>query len=182
MDLHADKVSAQVELDHLNKVGASGSPGSLADQASGRELDALVHLHVFDSPDQWVMMKRGLFYRPRSCGYTNRESEAGIYTEAEARSECDPRADEPVTMRRKKTPSYSTDHNAAALVLDRTWQMGVRVTLMPAESAWLVRWMLTSKPEVTHGTWGKTMPEAICRAALKAVRGEQVNKAGENRP
>ena len=31
MDLHADKVSAQVELDHLNKVGESASPGSGAD-------------------------------------------------------------------------------------------------------------------------------------------------------
>jgi hypothetical protein len=37
--------------------------------------------------DAWVIRKRGMFYRPNRAGYTSRITEAGRYTEAEARAE-----------------------------------------------------------------------------------------------
>lgn len=45
----------------------------------------------------YVVRKRGLFYRPKDCGYTDRISEAARYTYAEAKAREYPH-DEPVTM------------------------------------------------------------------------------------
>lgn len=45
----------------------------------------------------YVLMKRGFFYRPNGNGYTDRIREAGLYTKAEAEAQVYP-YDEPVTM------------------------------------------------------------------------------------
>ena len=46
---------------------------------------------------EWVLMKRGYFYRPKAAGYTSNICEAGRWTEGEAREHVYP-FDEPVTM------------------------------------------------------------------------------------
>lgn len=51
-------------------------------------------------PEEWVLMKRGLYYRPNAAGYTSNIEEAGVYTEEEAKKHVYPH-DEPVTMHRK---------------------------------------------------------------------------------
>jgi predicted RNA-binding Zn-ribbon protein involved in translation (DUF1610 family) len=45
----------------------------------------------------YVLRKRGLFYRPKACGYTDRVEEAGRYTFDEAKAH-EYLRDEPVTM------------------------------------------------------------------------------------
>lgn len=45
----------------------------------------------------YVVRKRGLFYRPKDCGYTDRIEEAGRYTLKEAKLR-EYHRDEPVTM------------------------------------------------------------------------------------
>jgi hypothetical protein len=61
--------------------------------------------------NRWTVMKRGLYYRPNAKGYTNRQEEAWIMTEAEADQETYP-YDEPVTKHRLPVPPYCTDLNA----------------------------------------------------------------------
>lgn len=39
------------------------------------------------SPADWLIRKGGYFYRPNKAGYTTRKSEAGRYTEADAKAE-----------------------------------------------------------------------------------------------
>lgn len=38
-------------------------------------------------PREWLILNNGCFYRPMWSGYTTRKTEAGRYTEAEARKE-----------------------------------------------------------------------------------------------
>jgi len=40
------------------------------------------------SPDDWIIIKNGAFYRPGAAGYTNNILYAGAYTEEEAKRYC----------------------------------------------------------------------------------------------
>lgn len=62
--------------------------------------------------DLWVIMKRGMYYRPKACGYTYNIQEAWIVTEAVADEHAYPRGDEPVTKKRAPLPDYFNDLNA----------------------------------------------------------------------
>ena len=57
------------------------------------------------------LMKRGLWYRPEACGYTNCECEAGRFTLEEAKKH-EYLLDEPVTIHRFKTPNYAESLDA----------------------------------------------------------------------
>lgn len=63
--------------------------------------------------DRWVLVKRGLYYRPNAKGYTNHLSEAWIVTEAEADKHTYPH-DEPVTKHRVPPRNFYHDLNACA--------------------------------------------------------------------
>ncbi len=70
--------------------------------------------------DRWVIMKRGLYYRPHAKGYTSNIAEAWILPEAEADEHTYP-YDEPVTKHRAPLPDYLNDRDAmhaAFLALD----------------------------------------------------------------
>jgi hypothetical protein len=41
------------------------------------------------APDQWLIRKRGYYYRPDRAGYTSSIAEAGRYSEAEAKAEAE---------------------------------------------------------------------------------------------
>ncbi len=49
------------------------------------ELDQLKAIKELDGPQLVGLMKRGLWYRPKACGYTNCECEAGRFTLEEAK-------------------------------------------------------------------------------------------------
>lgn len=66
--------------------------------------------------DRWVLMKRGLYYRPNAKGYTGNLAEAWIITEAEADKHVYPH-DEPVTKHRV------ADFQSDALTLSVVGQM-----------------------------------------------------------
>lgn len=58
------------------------------------------------------LKKRGYWYRPNAAGYTDRVSEAGRYTQAEAKKLEYPRGDEPVTIQELPPLDYHGDLNA----------------------------------------------------------------------
>ncbi|MDB6118572.1 MAG: hypothetical protein JWO08_2353 [Verrucomicrobiaceae bacterium] len=63
--------------------------------------------------DQWLLIKRGYYWRPDSKGYTSRISEAGRYTLEEANRLVSPRREvDGVTKERAPTPLYTEDRNA----------------------------------------------------------------------
>ena len=61
--------------------------------------------------DRWILMKRGMYYRPDAKGYTCNISEAWIVPESVADS-CVYPHDEPVTKHRAPLPDYTNDLNA----------------------------------------------------------------------
>jgi hypothetical protein len=54
---------------------------------------------------QFVLKKRGLYYRPEGCGYTSDISGAGRYSEEDAKKQVYPH-DEPVTMHSAPVEPY----------------------------------------------------------------------------
>lgn len=62
--------------------------------------------------DAWLIVKRGLFYRPNGCGYTNNIAEAWKLPREQAEKHIYLRGDEPVTISRAPYTSYTTDLNA----------------------------------------------------------------------
>lgn len=67
-------------------------------------------------PTDWVLMKRGLYYRPKANGYTSNIEEAWRLTEAEADRHVYPH-DEPVTKHRAPPTQ-----RARLLVLADKWE------------------------------------------------------------
>lgn len=83
-----------------------------------RELDAWIAEHVMELPPAFVVIKRGLYYRPDDKGYTIKMSEAGRYTLEQAKErECP--YDEPVTYKPWECEHYTTDPAAAMEVLKK---------------------------------------------------------------
>lgn len=76
---------------------------------------ALAQIHGITP--SWVLMKRGYYYRPNAHGYTSELTEAGRYTEEEAKRHVNPH-DEPVTMHPLPPMDYLRDLNALAAVED----------------------------------------------------------------
>ncbi len=79
-------------------------------------------------------------------------------------------------------PHYSTDHNAAALVLNHElteydWRIRNMIGpgMDPVGDVWVVDCKAVGERICTR-VENKSLPEAICRAALKAREIEQVNK------
>jgi len=56
----------------------------------------------------WVLVKRGLYYRPQGAGYTSNIQEAWVLSEEEAMKHVYPH-DEPVTKRQAPLPDYFND-------------------------------------------------------------------------
>ena len=90
------------------------------------------------------LIKRGLYWRPNSAGYTSEIECAGIYTEEEARKRVSGRNDDPdrVTMEKVAPPDYFGDLNA----LHAAWE-----TLADAEKHGF-RSMVAHFADV-HGIW-----------------------------
>lgn len=69
-------------------------------------------------PKKFVIMKRGLYYRPNACGYTDNPNEAWIVDEATADKHTYPH-DEPVTKHPAPTPDYPNDLNACNIAEEK---------------------------------------------------------------
>jgi len=67
-------------------------------RASDASVVGVVTLKTIPDPHPYVLLKRGLFWRPGDMGYTAKIAEAGRYTEAEAKARAHDDG-EPVTMR-----------------------------------------------------------------------------------
>lgn len=63
--------------------------------------------------DRYVIMKRGMYYRPNAHGYTYNLSEAWIVDLELAQKHERPRCDEPVTIQKVGPPNYAEDLNAS---------------------------------------------------------------------
>lgn len=61
--------------------------------------------------DEWVIMKRGLYYRENACGYAGSISEAWRLPKIQAQQYAYPH-DEPVTIHAAPLPDYFHDLNA----------------------------------------------------------------------
>jgi hypothetical protein len=86
--------------DETCKAAASRTP-------TAEEVNRAVAL-VLGTADRWVLMKRGLYYRPNGKGYTADVSEAWVLTEKEADEHTYPH-DEPVT----KHPAPLRDYHGS---------------------------------------------------------------------
>jgi hypothetical protein len=62
--------------------------------------------------DLWVVMKRGLYYRPQAKGYTHNISEAWVCQYSTAKAEEYLRGDEPVTIKPAPCKPYLTSYDA----------------------------------------------------------------------
>lgn len=86
-------------------------------------IDAWIGIHLFNHGEMVGLMKRGLWYRPNSNGYTPFEREAGRYTREEAKAEAyhPPGAstDEIVHIVEFSMPHYSTDPACSLEVLKK---------------------------------------------------------------
>ncbi|WP_265595973.1 hypothetical protein [Verrucomicrobium sp. BvORR106] len=74
---------------------------------------------IENRPAWYYLIKRGLYWRPNSSGYTANRKDAGLYTytDAKARQYLRGSADERVTMEPAELPDYSGDLNAVREVL-----------------------------------------------------------------
>lgn len=56
---------------------------------------------------EWLLVKRGLYYRPNNCGYTGIRDHAGLYSEDEARSSVGDGASGVKMIRLADAPEFS---------------------------------------------------------------------------
>lgn len=78
---------------------------------SDEEMNAAIHSAI-GRGDEWLIVKRGLFYRPNAHGYTSNEQDAWRLSEQDAKLQLYPHGDEPVTMQRASPADYANDLNA----------------------------------------------------------------------
>ena len=133
------------------RLAPAPASGSLADQAQGLSLDALVAERLFRWMNVSSDFKGGLDGQPLDAkGYL-----------------------EPV-------PRYSTDGNAMLLVLEGMRQRGYSIhfayLLCGVCCASFVAQEKVNQNDAPAGCHeGNSLPEVVCRAALKAIYSEQVN-------
>src|ERR1019366_1380101 len=90
-----------------------------------KELDAWIHVNIFDGDKFVGLKKHGLWYRPNAGGYTDRQDEAGKYTRAAAKNHEYPHQPstfvvaDPVTICEFSPRNCTTDPAAAMAVLKR---------------------------------------------------------------
>lgn len=85
----------------------------MTDHETNEKIATLIGFH-----DRVGLKKRGYWYRPNACGYTDREEEAGGYTLEEAREHAHPDG-EPVTIHKFTTPSFTESLDACRLFEDQ---------------------------------------------------------------
>ena len=83
-----------------------------------KELEFWIHKNVFKADGLVGLKKRGLWYRPNACGYTDRQEEAGRYTLEEAKKH-EHADDVPVTIHEFDVPRYASKPAPALEVLKR---------------------------------------------------------------
>lgn len=88
-------------------------------------------------PERYLLMKRGVYYRPDWCGYTGIKDHAGLYSEYEARSHADPVSG--VTMiREADAPEFSPkcyDDVARSHLLKQRDEAASRIATLEAQLA-----------------------------------------------
>lgn len=89
------------------------------EQLSDSDLSEVFALEVANWQDQYFVIKRGLYYMPKACGYTSNINEAGRYSEEEARKHEYPHGSEPVTIRKAAHPDFANDFTAVLPWLER---------------------------------------------------------------
>jgi hypothetical protein len=84
------------------------------------DFEILAQITKLDEPEHRVgLKKRGLWYRPKACGYTNLESEAGRYTLEEAKKHEYLRGEEPVTIHGFSPKPFLTSFDAIMAVIKK---------------------------------------------------------------
>jgi Phage ABA sandwich domain len=133
-----------------------------------REFNAWIAENVMGLPPEYVVMKRGLFYRPDDKGYTHKMSEAGRYTLEQAKEREYPH-DDPVTYKPWECSNYTTDPAAAMQVLKKCVEMRGEVKIFKAgDGEWVCRKPIGSGYNSTlHIATATTLELAICRFARK---------------
>lgn len=134
------------------------------------QLDETFAIEVAQLTPMWHVMKRGLFYRPKAAGYTSVESEAGLFTKAEAKQH-EYLHDEPVTIRRAPWKRYSGDEREVMPWLSKTM---VEINHMHREKIgwqWEVKvWKEDSSSFFPHEAESPTLARAACIALIRRKR------------
>jgi len=110
--------------------------------------------------DRWVIIKRGLYYRPNGNGYTSDINQAWIVPEEVANKHAYPH-DEPVTVKRAPLPPYEASADAALALVEKMEAEGYK-------SQWHEHVWTFYKPLEAHAATALTLALAICRAFLKS--------------
>lgn len=113
-------------------------------------------------PRRWLLMKRGLYYRPKAAGYTNSIAEAGRFDEAYARRDVQATRGE-VSMMLEPMPPYSTSADAVMPLLERWRSCWVR-----SETQWTVFLFPYTTPDPVADATASTFALAACIALLRA--------------
>lgn len=133
-------------------------------RAELRDLDAWIAQHVMDDSKLVGLKKRGYWYRPKACGYTDRESEAGRFTIEEAKKREYPH-DEPVTIHKFSVREYTTDPAAAFAVLEKCAEREAEANMDGVQIDKIgIGWLV---PTNDVDADAETLPLAICRFARK---------------
>jgi hypothetical protein len=129
------------------------------------ELDAWIDLNVLNNQKHFGVKKRGYWYRPNACGYTDRESEAWHMTQEQAKEHESTRGDEPVTVHRFQIPRYSIDSASAMIVLEACLNKNYQGEIIKsAKYGFRVRYT-SSMMTIEMGEWCQSLPLAICMSA-----------------
>lgn len=124
----------------------------------------------FGIANRFVLMKRGLYYRPDAHGYTDRIEEAWILSSEEADKHVYPH-DEPVTKHPAPLPAFGTDANAALQLAHALAEKGWRrVSCGTKDSECFVFHRDHGETATGEATGPHAFALALCRAYLAVVR------------
>lgn len=132
------------------------------DSLSDADLNEVVAAEVARLTPVYLLMKRGLYYRPKAAGYTASREEAGGFTEQEARNECSSTSGE-VTMHLLPAPSFATDANAVFPLLEKHQWRGQCLGMSGSTNGWphYLIWV-TETPQADHPERFGREHEAYC--------------------